>query len=591
MDVTAIQPYQYTQLGPDEFRVVEVHLLDPDISIQLRTFVDKNMPDYCALSYAWGDTSATSSIICDGQSIMISPRLQEGIRNVFTATACRLLWVDAICINQSDDTEKAVQVAKMHHIYQKATSVYVWLGPASDTSDLAISAMNELRVIPERTADLQESIVKLKTSSPTLFDESVFKPLAQLSRRSWFERLWIVPEYFHGNSVLFICGTKVLDATHFNNIIEKMSIYSFGGHEPQGYQDEPDLFTGFHKLLEIQQINQSRLDNKRLSFFDLVMLGRGRQAREPVDRIYSAFGMAEGLDSIYRTSIPIDYSPEARREYWRVYSQFGKAALMHEPHLRLLSVTGSVERATELPSWCPNLNSTTPTSKFDEVYAAGWPHKDHNQELGADCSKHSHFRTKDESHVSFSLSTDSIKIWGAALDRVSLLGQPCEWDPDVDTENLLTGQTLAKELLEWLDSSDDFCGAVLSDKVLGNWVWNEILVGGNGRGPRSPDSDSGKTSVYQFLQNVLQQVVQLTPDNSAPDQNPTLYEGFETIYLWIMVTHELFNGRRLFATETGKLGFGSLDIREGDLVSMLYGGKTMYVLRPHGAGDKEVLVL
>jgi hypothetical protein len=77
--------------------------------------------------------------------------------------------------------------------------------------------------------------------------------------------------------------------------------------------------------------------------------------------------------------------------------------------------------------------------------------------------------------------------------------------------------------------------------------------------------------------------VQLTPDNSAPDQNPTLYEGFEIIYLWIMITHELFNGRRLFATETGKLGFGSLDIREGDLVSMLYGGKTMYVLRSHGA--------
>jgi len=109
---------------------------------------------------------------------MISPRLQEGLRNVFTATPCRLLWVDAICINQSDDTEKAVQVAEMHHIYQKATSVYVWLGPASDTSDLAMSAMNELRVIPERTADLKESIVKLKTSSPTLFDESVFKPLA-----------------------------------------------------------------------------------------------------------------------------------------------------------------------------------------------------------------------------------------------------------------------------------------------------------------------------------------------------------------------------------------------------------------------------
>ncbi len=43
------------------------------------------------------------------------------------------IWIDAICINQNDNFEKASQVRLMGRIYEHAMGV-TWLGPGSDNS-------------------------------------------------------------------------------------------------------------------------------------------------------------------------------------------------------------------------------------------------------------------------------------------------------------------------------------------------------------------------------------------------------------------------------------------------------------------------
>jgi hypothetical protein len=88
---------------------------------------------------------------------------------------------------------------------------------------------------------------------------------------------------------------------------KKLSIYSFGGQEPPGFREEPELFAGFRaSLLDLKKAKDSHLKGDKLSFFDFVLLSRERFAKEPVDRIYAAFGMAEGFDTIYGEKIPID---------------------------------------------------------------------------------------------------------------------------------------------------------------------------------------------------------------------------------------------------------------------------------------------
>ncbi|KAL0465055.1 heterokaryon incompatibility protein domain-containing protein [Neurospora intermedia] len=59
-------------------------------------------------------------------------------------SAILTLWIDQLCINQSDSDAKAVQVGLMSHIYSRAKQVLIWLGPAADESDEVMNALAEL---------------------------------------------------------------------------------------------------------------------------------------------------------------------------------------------------------------------------------------------------------------------------------------------------------------------------------------------------------------------------------------------------------------------------------------------------------------
>src|SRR2546423_3501653 len=298
--------YTYSPLIDEDFRVIEFTSLEPIISVKLVEYPDDSPPEYFALSYAWGSETNTETILCDGKGFKITPHLEKGLRYICMTSCCARLWVDAICIDQASDAEKATQVKKMHHIYRKAIGVYVWLGEAENGSDEAVAAINGVEIPPKPEKDLMERIIKLKSEAPKLFDVSLFKPLAALSRRSWFRRLWIAQEYFYGQSVQFFCGKRVIDGTTLLKILRRFSINSFGGREPPGFQEEEQLFVGYQALINLEEVKEARGKGNSLSFFDFVMLGRERFAKEPVDQIYAVFGMAEGTDNIYRNEIPID---------------------------------------------------------------------------------------------------------------------------------------------------------------------------------------------------------------------------------------------------------------------------------------------
>jgi hypothetical protein len=105
-----------------------------------------NPPKFYALSYTWGKPGATLSIFCNGRTMEIATNLHEAMVTLFSEPHSLDLpiWIDAICINQKDDEEKGVQVAKMGDVYRKATKVVVWLGPGTARSNLAIDFLDRL---------------------------------------------------------------------------------------------------------------------------------------------------------------------------------------------------------------------------------------------------------------------------------------------------------------------------------------------------------------------------------------------------------------------------------------------------------------
>ena len=228
----------------------------------------------------------------------------------------------------------------MHHIYRKARSVVVWLGAAQDGSDLAMNAIANVKEIPRLPKNEDNILIYIlgnRSNAPILFSESVFLPMARLSDRSWFFRLWTAQEYFYARQVTFCCGRKTLSDDVLITVLRSLLIYSFGQSLPASFKDEDEenLFRGFRVLLGLHKLKDKK-ENLGL------MQGRSRQVKEPFDRVYAAFGMAESFDAIYR-NVLIDYSLQNRRDYWKTYTAPGKLALMHEPHLRLLLVVESVD--------------------------------------------------------------------------------------------------------------------------------------------------------------------------------------------------------------------------------------------------------
>lgn len=473
-------------------------------------------------------------------------------------------------------------------------------GLGKNDSDAAISAINKVKDVATGEQDLVKRVAGLKSEVPLLFDVSASKPLADLSRRTWFRRLWIAQEYFYGQSVVFFCGMSVLDDANSTKVLSRLSIYSFGAQEPSGVREEPELFVRFHALLDLKNVKDSYLEGNKLSFFDFVMLGRERFAKEPVDRIYAAFGMAEGSDTIYRKEIPIDYSENARRNYWRVYSNFGKIALLHEPNLRLLSVVSSAKRPESLPSWCPNLDLTLVIGEIDSanVFAAGWPFKeqwkdhDTSEFHPSRCFRHSNFKGKDENHVLTFPWTHTVSIWGATLGRISSLAPPCKWYPDVNIDDISSIRSLARDMLRWLESNENFCRERIEDSATAELIWGEILVSAKdkSRKEKPPDSDPDpepgpKESDYPylFMVGLMRVIANLNPDNDGQHPNPQLLHYFEMPYMWIIIIHEVWHDRALFVTDNGKFGKASTDVAKGDCVCMLYGGRSMYEVRAERA--------
>jgi hypothetical protein len=131
---------------------------------------------YEALSYVWGEPNTSLSVSIDGRRLHVTANLHAALQNVRNSLLERILWIDAICINQRDDEEKGQQIGYMAEIYSKASRVIIWLGGPENGCDKALE---------EICLDADQ----LSTSSYD--DPQVKERLSTLLHRPWFERIWV----------------------------------------------------------------------------------------------------------------------------------------------------------------------------------------------------------------------------------------------------------------------------------------------------------------------------------------------------------------------------------------------------------------
>ena len=173
----------YSLLSPDRIRLLRLlPNADERAGIQCELFEyslqesGKGTHLYEALSYVWGGSDDPRSISVDGYDLPVTANLHAVLSRLRDRNIVRILWVDAVCINQANKKEKGHQVQSMAKIFGQAHRVIVWLGEAADNSDRAVE---EIRL----TAG--------KQSTNSSNEEPIQQAILALLQRPWFRRIWV----------------------------------------------------------------------------------------------------------------------------------------------------------------------------------------------------------------------------------------------------------------------------------------------------------------------------------------------------------------------------------------------------------------
>lgn len=204
--------YQHKPLGDSSTEIRLVNLQsgqesDP-IHVKLTHALLDGNATYDALSYAWGGPKVTPPIAIDGLPFHVTVNLEISLRHLRLESQPRVIWIDAICIHQSNIEESDQQVRRMGSVYANAKHVLVWLGPEADDSDLP------METIGKNFCDSLVDQELLEYSQPPTTGEREstqrLKALVKLFSRSWWRRGWIIQKIsYRGrprDNVLLHCG-------------------------------------------------------------------------------------------------------------------------------------------------------------------------------------------------------------------------------------------------------------------------------------------------------------------------------------------------------------------------------------------------
>jgi hypothetical protein len=117
-----------------------------------------------------------------------------------------VVWIDALCIDQSDAQERTHQVGIMSEIFGRADQVISWLGPAYDNSEHAMTTI--AGYASEENNDVH----------PTLNQTDLSEAICSLCERPYWKRLWVFQELKHAKRIMLLCGEESISWDQFTQL-------------------------------------------------------------------------------------------------------------------------------------------------------------------------------------------------------------------------------------------------------------------------------------------------------------------------------------------------------------------------------------
>ena len=328
---------------------------------------------YTALSHVGGTEHKPTPIICNGQRIAIPDNLTETLHYLLKETSERYLWIDALCINQADNAEKAFQVRTRLRIFEKAKLVVAWV--SGGTLDAECTKLDSNRCF--HAGHQRECIQSWKRLCTNL--------LKVATDKLW-SRTWCRQEIFAAKNLVLMgpyFTVTTLELGQFQSMLRQWVCardatgpdgkYSLVRTQPRFPGDDTATFdvpATFRVIARhyrhagtdnYSYKTPSTLTPYTTHWLQHLRDGSAFRVSNDRDRVHGIFGMVsspttrtyvESRRSIDPDNFPISYA----RSVSRVYQDLVKFLINTDKNLDCLAVFQDRSRSlsTDLPSWVTN---------------------------------------------------------------------------------------------------------------------------------------------------------------------------------------------------------------------------------------------
>jgi hypothetical protein len=629
-----MENFKYDTLNPALSQIRLLHLsprrspenVDERIRCRMETVSLRHSPEFRALSYTWGNPTRTSLLIINDKIGHITQSIETALLHLRDENNTITLWIDQLCINQDDNVEKSEQVQLMKDIYQGATLVIAWLGPAGDGSDYLLDFLSDAGkeacaskfleedlLFKERDLEYKDSYNRLAKKlgrKPTFPMES----LCSFVNRPYWYRVWVVQELSLARDVVFACGERQISYVHLRHALFFFTFYIHnamkdcppgpddndilkfytnpGTRKPDGtllpppkYSMDPEEEIFYRAIMSapvsspaIKMVNSrnkyvGRIDQNKglellfiLKYCNVADSGETRlEVTDPRDRIYGFLGLTKEGDAF---GLRPNYSDPVAK----VYTNAARV-LLTSGKVDLLWLSQFPKSVGDLPTWAPDWSVP-----IQSPYAYFSPR---SSPFSASGNKSAFVICTDDSN-------GVITLRGTTVDEVAVIGSA--WVPVKITPN---DPTREESRNKFLADIDQFCDEA---SCMGNGAYPDprILEEARWRTPIGDkelnDEGTPRRATEQSCdarQDVLRRIEMwrgiFSP--SAPPLSNSLggrqpYKKRESSYYYFMNS---MSKRRPFRSRKGYVGLGPAQMLPNDVVCIFLGSQVPYILRPYGS--------
>ncbi|KAK4664534.1 uncharacterized protein QC763_0086990 [Podospora pseudopauciseta] len=526
-----------------QIRVLTIHLgsSDDPILCSLTRHSLQHENDYEALSYTWGDPTRNYLISIGAASLPVTKSAHDALRHLRLKDRDRRVWIDAICINQDDNTERNRQVEYMGQIFKGASRVLAWLGPTNPGTDEAF--------------ELIRAVSAKSPMKPALDVWRAIEPLTTLMNRPFWSRTWILQEVICPEKAPLIgCGNKWEDwetwaaasplamGEELEDVLNPKSSI-LGRQTLKAYTKAFEMFSGIDYLRQQSYELQHHHSGQGITNLNEVLtVSINTEFSDLRDHVFAIVGMIH-FDGIAAGIHPP--KPDYNKHVSEVYTEMAKLSIESDKTLIILFLcthlrTHLTTWETYLPSWTPDFSCNIEALRYpalSRVTRSVPSRSEHLPVVSNAGVLQVHGKLVGIIHRTYSLQK-----WWTNLDRLIRFVGPINEACLVELYSCLTGgQDLAEESFDWFKEAISRA----SLKVDGLYLDAE------------PENNKiNKTEVIEAITHTTT----LSASRSAPHR-------------------QIYMATGLGSNSRFRLGLGSPDCREGDLVCLVARGHAPLTLR------------